>query len=368
MLSSAATGGFDPSTYTVAQMLDAAEARIDKNWLGDARTEATLRLNLGASYVSMTQFERAKPQLEKALATFQALPDETEVAWTLYILAELASSEGHAEEAVQRYDQVLEHLKLLGGDVPPLLAYTAQEHLAQRLTTLNRRLPEALSLIDQAIALVNRDSSIPRACLLIALADRGLLLQTEGKGVEAEATYRRALAIRSQEDPNGLLRAIPLLGLATLTAPKDPAGAAEIARQAYDLVASIPGGDAGFVTIAKLRWLCLRSDAGEFREAPPQVLEAMEIIRKRFSPSSMDRWSALSSSAHILNQAKQYNQAESLAREMLPILEANHLPDNDGRRAESLTELGTALHGATKDREAAEGLKKSAAIYDGGSQ
>ena len=94
------------------------------------------------------------------------------------------------------------------------------------------------------------------------------------------------------------------------------------------------------------------------------MLEAMEIIRKRFSPSSMDRWYALSSSAHILNQAKQYEKTEFPAREMMPILEANHLPDNDGRRADSLWELGTALHGEKKDPEATKALKKSAAIYD----
>jgi hypothetical protein len=47
-----------------------------------------------------------------------------------------------------------------------------------------------------------------------------------------------------------------------------------------------------------------------------------------------------------------------------PIMDANHLPDNDPRRAESLLELGNALRGQSKSREAAEVLLKSAAIYD----
>jgi hypothetical protein len=65
-----------------------------------------------------------------------------------------------------------------------------------------------------------------------------------------------------------------------------------------------------------------------------------------------------------MNQAKRFGEAESLAREMLPIVEANHLPDNDPRRAQSWLELGTALHGERKDREAAGALEKSAAIYE----
>ena len=88
-----------------------------------------------------------------------------------------------------------------------------------------------------------------------------------------------------------------------------------------------------------------RANSGE---AAAQVLEAMQIVRKSLLPTSMDRWFALSSSAHVLNQANRHAEAESLAREMLPILEANHLPDNDGRRGESLFELGKALHGEKK--------------------
>jgi eukaryotic-like serine/threonine-protein kinase len=364
MLSSAATGGFDPKTYTVAQMLEAAETRIEKNWSGDARTEATLRLNLGASYVSMTQFDRARPQLERALATFQALGDEKEVAWTLYILAELASSEGRAEQAAQQYEQVLEHLKRLGKEAPSMLKYTAEEHLAKALSTLNRRLPEALALIDDAIAVVNRDLSIPRVCLLIAVADRGLVLQSQGREEEAEAAYRKALAMGVQEDPSGLQRLAPLFGLATLMARKDPAAAAELSREAYELAAKMPGPDPGFTAIAKIQWVRLRADAGQPGDAVQDVLEAMKIVRQRHRPPSMDRWLALSSSAHVLNRAKRYHEAESLARELLPILEANHLPDNDGRRGESLLELGEALHGERKDREAAEVLRQAAAIYD----
>jgi len=49
---------------------------------------------------------------------------------------------------------------------------------------------------------------------------------------------------------------------------------------------------------------------------------------------------------------------------VLPILEANHLPRDDVRRAETLLELGKALHSEKQDVEAAELLSRSAAIYE----
>lgn len=124
------------------------------------------------------------------------------------------------------------------------------------------------------------------------------------------------------------------------------------------------GPDHPETAVARILWARQRGDAGDLGEAAAQVLEAMEVVRKHYLESSMDRWFALSSSAHVLNQAKRYKEAESLAREMLPILEANRLPDNDLRRGESLLELGNALHGEKNDREAMEVLRRSATIFD----
>ena len=282
-------------------------------------------------------------------------------------LADLNAVEGRAEESVRVYDQALEHVNHLGKNAPPMLVFLVKTELADKLSLiLNRRLPEARSLSDEAIALADRDSSIPRINLAQAMGTRAIMLQNEGKRNQAEAMYRKALAIGRQEDPNGYWQAPVLFGLATLIAPKDPAGAAEISRQRYELIAGHVGQDNAQTAIAKILWARQRGDAGEPGEAAAQVLEAMEIVRKHYAESSMDRWFALSSSAHVLNQAKRYPEAESLAREMLPILDANHLPENDGRRAESLFELGKALHGENKDGEASEVLRKSAAIYEAG--
>jgi hypothetical protein len=155
-----------------------------------------------------------------------------------------------------------------------------------------------------------------------------------------------------------------MFGLAILIAPKDPAGAAELDRQRYEILARNRGGDDGLTALAMILWARHRVITGQPGDAVPQALEAMKTARKHFLPSSMNYWFAASNTAYILNSAKRYKEAESMARETFPAIDANRLPEIDGRRAESLLELGKALHGQKRDREAAELLKRSAMIYD----
>lgn len=262
------------------------------------------------------RFDRSKVELGRALTLFQSQHDEKEVAWTLFELAELARAEGRANDAVNKYHEVLKHTSRLGRDAPPLLIFLTQDGLGNTLSlSLNRGLPEAQASLDEAIALGNRDSSIPRTALATAMTHRGIMLQNGHKARTAEAMYRQALAVGRSEDPDGFWQAEPLFGLATVIAPRDPAGAAEFSRQRYELLASHLGPDHAETAISKILWARQRADAGDPADASQQVLEAIEIVRRRFPPSSMDRWFALSSSAHVLNKAKRFQDAESLSRE-----------------------------------------------------
>jgi tetratricopeptide (TPR) repeat protein len=191
---------------------------------------------------------------------------------------------------VRRYEDVLAHVKHLGKNAPPILIFYVKNRLAHVLAMLlNRRLPEAQAMLDEAIALGNRDSSIPRVALAEAMANLGIMLQNEGKSAQAEAMFRKTLAIGRQEDPNGTWQALPLLGLATLMAPRDPAGAAELSRQRYEVLASHYGADHAYTAVAKILWARQRADAGELGQAAAQVLEAVAVVRQWFSPTSMDR-------------------------------------------------------------------------------
>jgi HEAT repeat protein len=111
-------------------------------------------------------------------------------------------------------------------------------------------------------------------------------------------------------------------------------------------------------------WARHRVLAGQPADTVSQALEAMNSVRKHFLPSSMSYWFGACNTAFVLNSAKRYKEGESMARETFAAIEANRLPEIDGRRAESLLELGKALHGQKRDREAAPLLKRSEMIYD----
>jgi serine/threonine protein kinase len=366
MLQSAGNFGFDTQKTTVAQMLDGAEARLQKGWTGDPKTEADLRYSLGASYGTLLRYDRARPQLNKALDMYRSLGYELEETRTLLRLAEMDDYEGHPDDEVREFEEVFKHLNHMGKNAPPITVFNAKFEFATVLSTnLNRRLPEARTLFEEAIALGNRDSSIPKVNLANAMAHyAGMLHQRTGEYDKAEAMYRQALIIGRQQDTTGTWQAFPMFGLAILIVPKDPAGAVELDRQRYEILARNRGADDGLTTLAMILWARHRVIAGQPGDAVPQALEAMKTVRKHFLPSSMNYWFAAANTAYILNSAKRYKEAESVARETSAAVEANRLPELDGRRAESLLELGKALHGQKRDREAAPLLKRSAMIYD----
>jgi eukaryotic-like serine/threonine-protein kinase len=370
MLSEPTRLAFDAQKFTVAEMLEAAETRLENSWKGDALTEATLRQSLGAAYWALARFDRAEPELRKSLAIFQTLGDEKEAASTLYDLSSVAGLEGRPEEEVKGLEQVLVHLKHLGKQAPPQLIFSSKNQLATTLwLVMHQRLPEARDLLDEAIALGGRDSSISRMALASAMSHRAGMLGEEGKIVEAEAMYRNALAIGRREDPDGYWQAYTLHFLAAMIAPRDLPAATELARECYQVCERNLGPDSAETAAAKLFWMRQRaearnpSDAASPEESAEPVLEAVGIVRKHYR-SSMNLWVALASAVGILNREDHFKEAESLTREMLTILDANHLGETDTRRAQTLFALGRALLGEKKDREAAEPLKKSAAIYD----
>jgi len=224
--------------FTVAQLLEVSEARLDKEGTGDPRTEALLRRSLANSYESVMRLDRAKPQMERTLAIFRALGDEEELQKTLMDSEILAVAEGRVEDAVGIMDEILGNWKGQGKEAPYMLV-ALKTRLAATLTlTLNRRLPEARRLFDEAIALANNDASISRIYLAQAIAYRAMLLLNEGKASEAEGEFQKALAIGRREDPNGVWQGFSLFDLATLAGQRDPAEAALIARQRYELLAS----------------------------------------------------------------------------------------------------------------------------------
>jgi serine/threonine protein kinase len=365
MLSSAGAQNFDPQKFTVAQMLDAAAPRLESSWKGDPLLEATLRKSLGSSYMAVQKYDLAKQQLETARATFQRLGRKSDEAESLFLLGVTAADAGVPAECVRYYRATLERLKALGKDTPPLLVFRTKQALADELSAvLNQDLEEAGKLFTEALALAERDPSIPRSEVANARTERGAMLLNQGKTAEAEAAFYQAIALYQQQQFEGAAKGMPFYDLAILNSRRDNFVAAkEFARQYYEATLKSIGPDHVRTALAKIMWARFRAETGETKEAVEQAREGMQVVRKASPPLSSVLWTPLTSASHVLNLAGRFAEAEPLAREQLAIVDHENLPEADARRAGTLMELGTALQGEKKYREATSTFERADRIY-----
>ena len=364
MLSSAGEYNFDPQKFTVAQMLDAAAPRLERSWKGDPLIEATLRKSLGSSYLAVQKYDLAKLQLETARATFQRLGRKSDEAESLFLLGGAAQASSTAE-SIRYYRAALERLDSLGKEAPPLLVFRTKVTLSDILSAvMNQDLEQAEKLCTEAIALAEREPAIPRSAFANAKEARGAMLLNQGKTAEAEAAFNQAMALFRQENYDGILKGQLFYDLAILNSRRDNFVAArEFARQYYESNLKNIGPDHQATAQSKLMWARYRAETGETKEAVEQAREAMQVVRRVLPPLSQILWTPLSNASHILSLAGRFNEAEPLAREELAIVDNQHLPEADARRAGTLIDLGIALQGEKQYREAKSTFERADRIY-----
>jgi serine/threonine protein kinase len=365
MLSSAGNYAFEPRKFTVAQMLDAAQPRLEKSWKDDPLVEATLRASLASSYIAVQSFDQAKAQLEKALATFRSLGNGVEEGKTLGLLGNLYDATGQIETSVRYYSSALERFQRLGKDAPNLPVFRCERNLAYDLNAfLNRDLEYSRKLIAEALAIAARDPSIPKLDLVQAQSIQAVMLTEEGKNEEAEAILLRALEIGRKED-NGRGAIMPLTNLVVLNGRKhNYVVARDFAEEQYRLTLRDLGPDHAGTATNEIFWARFRAETGELKEAVQQVHEAMAVLRKIYPPLSANLWQPMTGAAGVLNRAGHYQEAEAYARQLIAQCDAEHLTEADARKAESLSRLGDALLGEHRYREALETLERSARGYE----
>jgi tetratricopeptide (TPR) repeat protein len=355
---------FDPQRFTVIQMLESAEPQLEKSWKDDPLAKATLQRSLGVSYSALHRLERGRALLESALATFRARGDEKEVVQTVRALATNAIDSGRIEDAVKLLDEAMQHVRHLGKNARPLDFYVPYELAGVLSSYQDRRLPECRQLLDEAISLAQRDSSIPRTDLAVAMTRRSAMLMQEGKSDEAEATALQALAVGRQEDPGGLWEGVPVYLLMIIRSRRhDFASAAEFARQSYELSVKYTGPDGADSASALMLWARYRAEAGDTAEPVRQIRSVLPIFFKAYPPGNFNRWSSLVAAARVFNKAALFKEAEPYARESLDLVDGQPLPEADSRRAESLWHIGESLLGQRRYREAIAVLHRVEAIY-----
>jgi len=352
LTSSFRNGGAD---VTVIQMLNASEAGIEKSWKGDPLAEATLRASLGSSYVTLVQPDRAGRQLERALTLFQSLGRDVDAADTLLVLGINAQGpEGRIAAAADYYQRSLEALKRAGKDAPPALVFRVRVYLAGVLYT-GRRLSEARTLLDEALALAARDPTVPRDQLPAAWTHQGEILLEEARFDQAEALFHRAIAA----DRN---TADAWIGLARSSYLKQNfSAAAEFSRQDYELAASYNRDHLGDAAEAEVEWARYRAEAGEAEPALAQIRAALPDLRKDYLDGYMLAF-YLEAAARVFRKAGHLEEAAQYARESIVAFHRGQVPEAHPLAAASLEDLGSALAGLKRYPEAVPALEEALEI------
>ena len=275
VLNASALGTFNPSTFTVAQLLDQAAPQLDDGFKGDPAIEASLRLNLAGSYNAMARTKEAKMQINKALEIFRSLHDENGIAYSLTFLAGTESVVGRRDASAELAREALAHLDRLGPKADPAAVVQANFTLATNLLWLTSGRQESRRLLDQAIALGLAHPAVSRHLVALALSARAGILPSAS--AEQEKAYREALEV-GLKDGEGDWEAGPLLGLARIAfARKDFMGERDLLRQRYDLLLKHHGVDLALAAKARIEWAIALTRTGEAKEAVKQIREALPI-------------------------------------------------------------------------------------------
>jgi len=365
MLSAASQTNFDPSRYTVAQMLDEASAQLEKHPPADPRTAAVLHLSLARSYVPMARFDRVAQHVDLALPVFRAVNDKTDAAGALAVRAYAETYQGSYDAAVAHYREALELLAQLGQQAPAEQVFETKSSYAEVLTLiLNRGLAEVQPVYDDLFSLGARDPAIPRTLLAQAMSNWGLELANAGRSHEAEAVLKNALATGRKENPGGMWEAVPLLRLSWLYSKRqDWKRGAEVSARMRDIAARNVGPGSVDTANATLIWARNEVMIGDREEAVRAARAAMPIIEKAAPAPSLTYWAAARNLALVLQEAGFCDEGERYARAALAVTETIHLPAGDSRPAESWQLLGQLLVCRGEKPEALAAFRQAAQIY-----
>jgi serine/threonine protein kinase len=366
----------DVGKYTVEQMLEAADRRLQKQdrqkgdkpareSAGGLLALAELHARLAGGFLGQQEYDRAQFHLDRAIPVFRAASDDRDLAEALSTLALSQLDQGHYQEADRSYQETLACFRRLGSAVPADEVFEVKRQYAQLLSLLMHTRPREVSaLYDDLLATGARDQSIPRVEVAQAMANRSMQLLNQGKFPEAEAATLEALAMGRREDPGGAWEQDALFTLTVIYADmhKYQAGK-EAARRMIEVDDHNYGPDSAIAAQARNTWAGFAAESSEPAAAAQAIRESMPVIEKTNPSPSLNLWYAARNASNVMRAAGEYGEAERYARESLTVANAAHLAEDDVRTGNSWEALGRALYEERKYAEAIPALEKAEAAF-----
>ncbi len=352
MLSSADPASGAGRRVTVAEVLDSASSRLAGDLAGQPEVEASLRETLGDTYLNLGLSREAEREFRRALALAGA-----DSAAGRERLAQALSDQGRFTEAVPELARVI---ALCGAMAKPNV--DCVEALSLKMEVLQNlgRGKEAAAVGREALALLERSFPDDKSQLAEVLNNLGICYGNQGDLREAEAFHRRAVsaavAAHGERHPSTADVIGNLAGVLDMQGRY--AEAEPLYRRALELQEAIRG-ERHFAFIrtltsyANLLWLMKRSP-----EAEPVARRAQALALSALGAEHPQTAYAENTLGEVLLDNGKAAEAEAHIRAALAA-RRKELPAGHWLIASAQSNLGAALLTQHRFREAEHELAES---------
>jgi len=350
---------------TILAAMDNAVKDIDAGrFKDDPETEAGLRSTIGLIFRNNAKYDKAKPQLEQALAMRERMfgAESPIVATSLNLLGLLDQEQGRYAAAAPHLARALAiREKLLGADHADV-----SQSLISLATNYEKQGQYALAepLYTRALAIREKALAPDHPSVAIALNNLAGLYYAQNKYAQAEPLFTRALAIREKAlGPDHPGVATGLTNLAELYRAQSRYAEAEpLYTRALAIREKALGPDHPSLATSLNNLSLLYSDQGLYPQAEPLCARALAIREKALGPNHPDVSTSLINLALLYREQEKFAQAEPLCIRALAINEKALGPDHS-LVATSLNNLGLLYHAQSQYAKAEPLYTRALAIW-----
>jgi len=286
----------DVRNIKVADVLEKAAEKLDKEFTGSQSTKGALLNTLGITYLGLGLYDKAVSLLTKAAAVRRVAlgPDHPSTLTSRSNLALAYCSAGRPSEAIALHEATV-HLSeaKLGPDHPETLRNRI--HLAMDYEDAGgSRKP--ISLQEEAVKLCEARSGPNHPSVLLSLNNLARAYESLGRWAEAERLYRETLARRRNTDnPDSLLLAGDLVGLGRLLLGQSRWADAEPLLRESLAIRNRAGDPGRYYASNLLGGALLGQD--RYVDAEPLIVQGYEGMKPRVASTAVRERSSLREAA-----------------------------------------------------------------------
>lgn len=364
MLAMATPADADDRDLTVAELMEASAAQVDKELADEPIVLASVQMTIGRTLASLARYDEAEVQLNRALSVQQEMlgPEHPDTITTIQVLGTLRKLQGRYAEAVPLLEQAAAHADAVFGSRTKQTAQIVNDMGAAKLRL--GHIDDAMSDFRRAADIVTEIEGEDSPMLGEILGNTGYALFKLERLEEAESALKRALEIMRGGDGRKTIATASLLNNLGSVRRRlgDLDGAIAATREAVATDEEIYGRQHPRTIRSLANLAVMLRTTGQLDEAERLYREVVERYVAALGPDHPSVANALTNLGFLLTVTDRSEEACEKLAEALRIVRAS-LPAGHVNIANTLSKYGDALMSLDKPAEAEARYREAAEIY-----